>query len=1127
MLLLASCWCAFLIMGDHAVSHRRTATSLSPAFLSLYLLAALVLSVSFSSAATCSIGGALSVNATVGDQSTSAAVACGVPIGDFADGVSSGIAVGDEDDGSVLFSWYVSPHESSVSAYGVVDCDLARSLAPPYSATWVTSSPESLVGLTIMGLNASGIAPVDGCDDPGNFTVSFDCSADVLFQFKITFAFTELDATATTASVSTSSSLSDVVFPDVSITTFVFNWQCTEPGCTTYCAEHGTCHYAMGVCECNEGWLGDSCGVMFVRDPPGSTYCPDDSIQVTWDIPASIYGQDGAVNGMWYGTTYTTSYVYTEVVYFIGWGSIKADDSTPGYGEESTGTNYMMGYYSPGTVRLKIGSDTTSTLYWTELLEILSWEDCGYNSTCGDDTSNTCGEESGWGQCNNGVCECNSGHYWYDCSRGCDAMTVLTGNNGVFESDSNYKPQRMHYITAVECWWDIHPTEDYDDIEFGIPLFDLAFDDYVNFYAVDEYGNYSEPEVTMYGDSDIQTVKMTSKRVFVQFVSNIQNTRVGFSLNYTTTVVPLPGWAYFLMAMGGAIVIAIVAIISAVRVSYVMKQRQIRREQALNMPPEILPYDKEAEIKLKYIAPDPNLLASQLEEFGVQLAKLSFNFNLASSDAFPVNQVMNEDIWIANLATHNLKFCFYIPETLAGKFAIRPGQGVISPGKVTEIKIEFTLLYTTHFSHCINLELSFKDESMTVPFILDLEGAVSDRLDPEEFENYQVMAEGTYSTVFKVTYRSQPLAVKVLKQQDEEAKKSFEKECMLLQQIRHRYIVSFVGASWVPGKYSICTELLEKGSIKKFLHDEKNVVSYPLILKFASNVAEAMAYLHSNKILYRDLKCANILLVSTAINAPVNCKLTDFGTSRAVDDADTPANHTHGLGTPIFMAPEMLAADMYSSKADVFSYGVVLWEMLCRQTPWADVSVFEFPDMVKSGRRLPIPSNCPPGLSKLMTQCWEHDPAQRPDFVTIASDISALCTTEIKTEEDEYSPAAYKDKGGHLTARGLSMRAKTMTARSTPRTRPGTMTSSGTNRTNSSQGSQLDSAARKAEMEKQVEDDASKFKHIDLQRQGKTLALYKPSSGTATSVGSVSGASNGSTTLSDKSKTENSLSSNN
>jgi serine/threonine protein kinase len=110
-------------------------------------------------------------------------------------------------------------------------------------------------------------------------------------------------------------------------------------------------------------------------------------------------------------------------------------------------------------------------------------------------------------------------------------------------------------------------------------------------------------------------------------------------------------------------------------------------------------------------------------------------------------------------------------------------------------------------------------------------------------------------------------------------------------------------------------------------------------------------------------------------------------TSRSITQAQEAFNHTAALGTPIYMAPEILEHKPYSAKIDVYSFGIMLWVMYTRREPYTELKrQWDIPKFVMKGNRPPVPDHCPDSFSSLISQCWAHDPEDRYAAVPICPD---------------------------------------------------------------------------------------------------------------------------------------------
>jgi len=148
-------------------------------------------------------------------------------------------------------------------------------------------------------------------------------------------------------------------------------------------------------------------------------------------------------------------------------------------------------------------------------------------------------------------------------------------------------------------------------------------------------------------------------------------------------------------------------------------------------------------------------------------------------------------------------------------------------------------------------------------------------------------------------------------------------------------------------------------------------------------------YLHTSDpqigkktLLHRDLKPSNLLVSSLWERAEVNILISDFGLSRHVTAKEK--SYSMGVGTCIYMAPEIISSSKYSKKVDVYSFGVILWEMIVRLEPFEEIETpFMVEKAVVGGKRPKIPSNIPSRIKEVITTCWSQDASLRPEFANL------------------------------------------------------------------------------------------------------------------------------------------------
>ena len=296
-------------------------------------------------------------------------------------------------------------------------------------------------------------------------------------------------------------------------------------------------------------------------------------------------------------------------------------------------------------------------------------------------------------------------------------------------------------------------------------------------------------------------------------------------------------------------------------------------------------------------------------------------------------------------------------------------------------------------------------------------------IDPSDIAFQDKIASGAFGDLFRGVYCGQDVAIKILRgvQDDSVQYQEFLQEVAIMRKVRHRNVVQFIGACTRKPHLCIVFEYMRGGSVYDHLRKSGTQrVSY--ILRVAAEVCRGMDYLHKKKIVHRDLKAANLLLDEHG-----TVKIADFGVARVVDG---PGVMTAETGTYRWMAPEVIEHKPYGQKADVFSFGVVLWELLTGQVPYSDMTPLQAAvGVVQKGLRPPIPPNCPPALADIMRLCWQRDPTIRPSFETLKVKFESLYEQYEKQESAEATPQKEKSKGILGRLRGGTSSAKKEGAR--------------------------------------------------------------------------------------------------
>ena len=259
----------------------------------------------------------------------------------------------------------------------------------------------------------------------------------------------------------------------------------------------------------------------------------------------------------------------------------------------------------------------------------------------------------------------------------------------------------------------------------------------------------------------------------------------------------------------------------------------------------------------------------------------------------------------------------------------------------------------------------------------------------DELQFREALGTGSSCTVYKGLYRRTPVAIKVMRGYLEPtALKEFKREVSAMIRLRHPNLVLFMGAS-VDKQLAIVSEYCAGETLFRLLHERKDIqISRKQQLKLLKDIAQGMNYLHESvpPIIHRDLKTLNLLLAEP-VRGPEDCvllKLTDFGVARVLDNTGP---MTGQMGTCHWMAPEVLSSRPYSLPADVYSFAVVMWEILTRETPYKGMNTGQICSQVLTMNLRPdlsaVPADTPQDWVRLMQRCWHTQPQDRPTFSQI------------------------------------------------------------------------------------------------------------------------------------------------
>ncbi|KAH3766995.1 tyrosine protein kinase [Pelomyxa schiedti] len=436
---------------------------------------------------------------------------------------------------------------------------------------------------------------------------------------------------------------------------------------------------------------------------------------------------------------------------------------------------------------------------------------------------------------------------------------------------------------------------------------------------------------------------------------------------------------------------ALVGTILVVR--HMNKQTQLEAAISLEQRQFLKREKKEAE---EFFDASKSTLVENPDDFMLGLSISEFTFGGSSLKA--VDTKLEEVFQITNETKNTIYWSFYCPQSHKFALQMEPQSGSLDP--MTEWDITCTAMVycttsvQTHLAIVAGTKHNKEQQRFNIP--LNLKTMNSNKLDPDELETDKQIGEGTFGIVFKGTWRGAEVAIKVLKNQDQtytkQNKEDFEREVQMMVSLKHPQIVTFYGAVFVQGSLAIVTEFMPYGNLQSLMKDTSNPLSFKLKCKFILDCSKAMDFLHHSNVIHRDLKLENLLVASLDASAFVCAKITDFGTTKAVQDSHTSQHMTKAIGTPIYMAPEVFEKSLYSTKTDVFSFAIMCWILFTGQEPYTEFgdSIWKIGDFLLKGERLPIPADLNPKIADLIKICWDQDSNNRPDFSSIIVMVQEL-----------------------------------------------------------------------------------------------------------------------------------------
>jgi serine/threonine protein kinase len=431
-----------------------------------------------------------------------------------------------------------------------------------------------------------------------------------------------------------------------------------------------------------------------------------------------------------------------------------------------------------------------------------------------------------------------------------------------------------------------------------------------------------------------------------------------------------------------------------------------------------------------------------------------------------VDRAYADILSVMNVSDSAQDVTIYLPARAAQyKLRVDPAHFRLGARQTQAVKVTVALNCTTKQKFALRVGTARFVAALPVARV---ESELSTSLDYDEIQLIDRIGEGSFGVVFSGSWRKQPVAVKLLRQQQFAAHElsDLRAEAKFLSQLLHRNVVQFRGAVFRESQCCLVTELAPHGSLKVVVNSFS--LPWDLVIKMAVDVTCGLQFLHVSGIIHRDVKSDNVLVFSLSPREAVCAKLTDFGSARAAKahiDATgkvqlgADRNHSQADGTPIYMSPQLLAKTSRPSEAsDCYALGCLFYEIASEREPWADLAFsWDVAKAVMAGKRPEWPHStlalAPSPFVPLVTRMWSQLAEARPQLDDVLQELAA-CQEAIGDRDAAATTLANVRQGTAQTMdKGIALALATQSTQSRSYGSSGDVPRSGTQRTASTIGS--------------------------------------------------------------------------
>ncbi|XP_012686008.1 tyrosine-protein kinase ITK/TSK isoform X2 [Clupea harengus] len=284
----------------------------------------------------------------------------------------------------------------------------------------------------------------------------------------------------------------------------------------------------------------------------------------------------------------------------------------------------------------------------------------------------------------------------------------------------------------------------------------------------------------------------------------------------------------------------------------------------------------------------------------------------------------------------------------------------------------------TRLRHCVSWGRQVSEEPSEEPSLETLE------LDPEDLELVLEVGSGQFGLVWQGEWRDLKVAVKMVRE-GAMSEEEFKEEAQVMKKLSHPKLVQLLGVCLHRSPSFLVFEFMEGGCLNNYLRCHRGALSQDTLLGMCLDVSEGMAYLESSNFIHRDLAARNCL-----VSEDLSVKVSDFGMTRFVLDDQ----YTSSQGTKFPMkwsAPEVIKYCRFSSKSDVWAFGILMWEVYTEgRLPYENRTNTEVLEDLNAGMRLLKPRLAPQSLYELMQWCWKEKPGDRPSFTVLLHELASV-----------------------------------------------------------------------------------------------------------------------------------------